>query len=216
MEDGTVKTVICGIDGSSGARSALRVAAVLAERMSAQLVAVHVRVQAAGGAETAERIAATIVAEEVPGSGTEARGATGDVAERLAAIAESEEAIMIVVGARRRGRSRAFLRARSAVGLIALTDIPVLVAPLSARSTVAGRDGSAMGESMVGSGADSVDAQAAARRSLVPLVVAPDVDRGGQASTDRVRPARTTVEEQRRLRRRSRVALRPGWSRRRS
>ncbi len=211
-----MRTVICGIDGSSGARSALRVAAVLAERMSAQLVAVHVRVQSAGGAETAERIAAAIVAEEVPGSGTEARGATGDVAERLAAIAEAEEALMIVVGARRRGRSRAFLRARSAVGLVGLTDIPVLVAPLSARSTVAGRGGSAMGESMAGSGADSVHAQAAARRSLVPLVVAPDVDRGGQASTDRVRPARTTVEEQRRLRRRSRVALRPGWSRRRS
>ncbi len=216
MEGVTVNTVICGIDGSPGARSALRVAAVVAERMSAQLVAVHVRDRSAGGAETAERIAAAIVAEEVPDSGAEARGATGDVAERLAAIAESEEALMIVVGARRRGRSRAFLRARSAVGLVGLTDIPVLVAPLSARSTVAGRSGSAMNKNMVGSGAGSVDTQAAARRSLVPLVVAPNVDRGGQASTDHIRPARTTIEEQRRLRRRSRIALRPGWSRHRS
>ncbi|MFI7679261.1 universal stress protein [Actinophytocola sp. NPDC049390] len=192
-----MKTVICGIDGSPGARSALRVAAVLAERMSARLVAVHVRDRSADGAETAERTAVAIIADEVPGSDAQARGATGDVAERLAAIAESENALMIVVGARRRGRSRAFLRARSAVGLVGLTDVPVLVTPLPARSTVA----------------DAVDPHAVARRSPVPVAAAPDVDRGGQAPADRVRPARSTVEEQRRLRRTSRVALRPGWSR---
>jgi nucleotide-binding universal stress UspA family protein len=206
-----VKTIICGIDGSSGARSAVRVAAVLAERLSARLVAVHVRDGSSAGGEAADRVAADIVAEEVPNSGTEARGASGDVAECLAAIARSEEALMIVVGARRRGRSRAFLRARSAVGLVGLTDVPVLVAPLPARSTDASPTA---GDSLVGAGANSVDAHAAARQPSVPTEVAPDVDRGGgAASADRVRPARTTVEEQRRLRRKARVTLRPTWSR---
>lgn len=47
----------------------------------------------------------TIVADVV------ARGVTGDVTEGLAEVARAEGAGMIVVGARR-GRSRAFLRAR--------------------------------------------------------------------------------------------------------
>jgi hypothetical protein len=38
--------------------------------------------------------------------------------------------VMIVIGARSRGRSRAFLRARCAVELSELTDVPVLIAPL--------------------------------------------------------------------------------------
>jgi nucleotide-binding universal stress UspA family protein len=37
---------------------------------------------------------------------------------------------MIVLGARRRGRSGTFLRARCAAELAELTDVPVLVAPL--------------------------------------------------------------------------------------
>ncbi|GAB1516129.1 universal stress protein [Actinophytocola sp. KF-1] len=205
-----MKTVVCGIDGSPGARSALRVAAVMAARMSARLVAVHVRDRAADGDEMAARLAAAIVADEAPGTGVEVRGATGDVAERLAAIAEAEEALMIVVGARRRGRSRAFLRARSAVGLVGLTDIPVLVAPLPAHSTVTGRGGSAADEDIVGAAAGTVDAKAA---SSVPVAVAPGVNGGGHGSAGRVRPVRSTVEEQRRLRRRSRLTLRPGWSR---
>jgi hypothetical protein len=37
---------------------------------------------------------------------------------------------MIVLGARSRGRSRTFLRARCAAELSELTDVPVIVAPL--------------------------------------------------------------------------------------
>ena len=39
-------------------------------------------------------------------------------------------AFMIVLGARSRGRSRTFLRARCAAELAELLDVPVLVAPL--------------------------------------------------------------------------------------
>ena len=52
------------------------------------------------------------------------------VAERLAAIAGEEDATMIVLGARSRGRSRASVRTRCAAELAELTAIPVLIAPL--------------------------------------------------------------------------------------
>jgi nucleotide-binding universal stress UspA family protein len=193
-----VNTIICGVDRSPGARSAVRVAAALAERLSARLVAVHVRDQSPPGGDPALRVATDIVAEEVPNVGAQARGAAGDVAERLAAIARSEDALMIVVGARRRGRSRAFLRARSAVGLVSLTDIPVLVAPLTTGST----------------NASPATTSGATRRSLLSPEAAPNVERGNDETSSRhVRPAGTTVAEQRRLRRTSGVRIRPAWSR---
>ncbi|TDQ00434.1 universal stress protein [Labedaea rhizosphaerae] len=196
MENATVKTIVCGIDRSSGARSAVRVAAVLAERLSARLIAVHVRDGSSEGGDAAERVAADVIAAEVPDSGAQARGVSGDVAEGLAAVARAEEALMIVVGARRRGRSRAFLRARSAVGLVGLTDVPVLVAPQLARSAGAGP---AAGNGMVRLGAVAVATQSSGPRQVAP---------------DRVRSAMTKVEERRRLRRKARVSLRPTWSRR--
>lgn len=184
-------TIIAGVDRSPGARSALRVAGALARRMSARLIAVHVRDRSSPTDETAEQVAAAIVADVVPNADVVARGATGDVAEGLAEVARAEGASMIVVGARRRGRSRAFLRARSAVGLVGATDIPVLVAPLPA----------------VASRVESVDT-----RRLLDVVPR----RKAEPVTDHVAPRRTTVEEQRRLRRKSRVAIRPSWSRGRS
>jgi nucleotide-binding universal stress UspA family protein len=75
-------------------------------------------------------VATNVLYDETPDARAEARGEVGDVAERLAAAARDEEAVLIVLGARSRGRSRAFLRARCAVELSELTDIPVLVAPL--------------------------------------------------------------------------------------
>src|SRR5699024_6589057 len=98
----------------------------LARRLDARLVAVHVLDRPQAGAES---VAAKILAEEAPGVAAEARVEVGDVAERLAAVARAADALMIVLGARRRGRSRAFLRARSVTGLAAMTDVPVLVAP---------------------------------------------------------------------------------------
>ena len=124
-----MKSIICGVDGSPGARAALRVAARLAEELGARLVAVHVLDRLADVGPTAERGAATILDEQAPDVDAEARGEVGDVAERLAAAARDEEALMIVLGARSRGRSRTFLRTRCAAELSELTDIPVLVAP---------------------------------------------------------------------------------------
>jgi nucleotide-binding universal stress UspA family protein len=124
-----VKTIVCGIDNSPGARAALRVAAFAAEGIGARLVAVHVLDRLADAGPTAERVAANVLYDEAPDAQAEVRGEVGDVAERLAAVAREEDALMIVLGARSRGRSRTFLRARCAAELSELTDVPVLVAP---------------------------------------------------------------------------------------
>ena len=125
-----MKTIVCGVDGSPGARAAVRVAARLAEELEARLVAVHVLDRLADVGHTAERVAANVLYDEAPDAYAEARGEVGDVAERLAAAARDEDALMIVLGARSRGRSRTFLRTRCAAELSELTDVPVFVAPL--------------------------------------------------------------------------------------
>ncbi len=125
-----MKTIVCGVDTSPGARAALRVAASVAEELDARLVAVHVLDRLVGAYGSAERVAAGVVRDELGDGRAEPRGEVGDVAERLAAVARDEDAMMIVLGARARGRSRTFLRARCAAELAELTDAAVLVAPL--------------------------------------------------------------------------------------
>lgn len=125
-----MRTIVCGVDGSPGARSAVRIAAGLADAMGARLVAVHVLDRVADVGAEARRVAAGVLYDEVPDAGAVARGEVGDVAERLAAVARDEEATMIVLGARSRGRSRTYLRARCAAELAELTDVPILIAPL--------------------------------------------------------------------------------------
>lgn len=124
-----MKTIICGVDSSAGARAALRIAATLADAVGARLVAVHVLDRLVDVTQSAERVAADVLYDEAPDASAEARGEVGDVADRLAAVARDEEATLIVLGARSRGRSRTYLRARSAAELAELTPVPILVAP---------------------------------------------------------------------------------------
>ena len=126
---GKTRTIVCGVDGSPGGRTAVRVAALLARTFDARLIAVHVLDRLMTSSEAAERSAASIVFEEAPDAGAEARGEIGDVAEQLAAVASSEAAAMIILGAASRGRSRMFFRASCAAELADLTNVPVLVVP---------------------------------------------------------------------------------------
>jgi len=112
----------------------VRLAASIAARFGARLVAVHVLDRLTTGSRTAERVAAAILYDEVPDAGAEARGEIGDVAERLAAVARREAAAMIVLGARSRGRSRSFSRTRCAAELAERTNVPIVVAPLQSAS----------------------------------------------------------------------------------
>jgi nucleotide-binding universal stress UspA family protein len=125
----TARTIVCGVDGSPGGRTAVRVAAALANQFDARLIAVHVLDRLMAASETAERAAASILFEEAPDSRAEARGEFGDVAERLAAVARSEAAAMIILGAVSRGRARTFFRASRAAELADMTNVPVLVVP---------------------------------------------------------------------------------------
>ena len=124
------RTIVCGVDGSPGGRTALRVAALLANEFDARLIAVHVLDRLATASEMAERAVDSILFDEAPDAGAEARGEVGDVAERLAAVAHGEAATMVILGAASRGRSRAFLRASCAVELARITNVPVVVVPL--------------------------------------------------------------------------------------
>ena len=125
-----MSTIVCGVDGSPAARGGLRVAASVANELGARLVAVHVLDRCAEVGPTAERVAASILYDEIPDTGAEPRGEVGGVAERLAAVAREENATMIVLGSRSRGRSRTLLRARCAAELSELTTVPVFVAPV--------------------------------------------------------------------------------------
>jgi nucleotide-binding universal stress UspA family protein len=136
-----MKTIVCGVDRSAGARAALRVAATLADSIGARLVAVHVLDRVADVAGVAERVAAQVLYDEAPDARVDARGEVGDVAERLAAVAREESTVMIVLGARGRGRARTSLRARCATELAELTSVPVVIAPLQlAAAHVGSRD----------------------------------------------------------------------------
>jgi nucleotide-binding universal stress UspA family protein len=135
MTEETMPTIICGVDGSPAARAAVRVAASLAERVGARLLAVHVIDRLSSASDAAARVAAGVLYDEIPDVAAEARGEVGDVAERLSALARAEDALMIVLGARSRGRARTFLRARWAAELAELTDVPILVAPLQLAAT---------------------------------------------------------------------------------
>ena len=150
-------TIVCGVDGSPGGRAAVRVAALLADQFDARLIAVHVLDRLVTASETAERAVASILFDEAPDSGAEARGEVGDVAVRLAAVARSEAAAMIILGAASRSRSRTFFRASCAAELADITNVPVLVVPVQQVADEPERDGR---RSLVGStAATSEDGQ---------------------------------------------------------
>jgi nucleotide-binding universal stress UspA family protein len=134
-----MKTIVCGVDRSPGGRAAVRVAAALADAIDARLVGVHVLDRFVATGVSAENVAADVLYDEVPDTTGEARGEVGDVAERLAAVAGDERATLIVLGARSRGRSHTYLRARCAAELTELTPVPVVVAPFQLAAAPARR-----------------------------------------------------------------------------
>src|SRR5579884_2183544 len=140
------RSVVCGVDGSDGAHVALRVAARLADELGLRLVVAHVvhpQPTATGSGPTADQLAAlpldTLLAsgEALVGrmlaaerlSGAERRVVFGFAADRLADLADEQDAELIVVGSRGRGRVKAaWLGSVSAV-LIGVARCPVLVVP---------------------------------------------------------------------------------------
>jgi len=133
-----VRTIVCGIDGSPEARSALRVAIQLADALSLRVVALHVaealgddpkladRLRARGNAE---RLLANVLYDEQLLGRVDWRAEVGNVAERLATVAADERALLILLGLRSKGKAGPFLPSRLADELVATSSIPVVAVP---------------------------------------------------------------------------------------
>jgi nucleotide-binding universal stress UspA family protein len=134
-------TIICGIDGSPGARAALRVATELAEALRLRVVVVHVA-DSFGGDHTpdaplailrvrgnAERLLANVLYDEQLVGRVDWRAEVGNVAERLVAVAAEERALLILLGARSKGKPWTFLRSRLAGEIVTRSSVPVIVVP---------------------------------------------------------------------------------------
>jgi len=141
------RSVVCGIDGSRGSTAAARVAAGLAERLGLRLVLVHVAQAAtlapAGvGSPGRLLVGATVDTELAAGerlleelileqglAGAETRVVWGFAADRLADVADAEDAELLVVGSRGRGAFKAAFLGGVSTELVGVARCPVLVVP---------------------------------------------------------------------------------------
>ena len=144
-------SIVCGVDGSRDSQAALVVAARLSARLGSRLVVAHIAepdyvpyAAAApfGGAagrdavtdeaesqqEAAERLLEQVVASAGLAN-AERRAAVGVPAERLADLADDEDAELIVVGSRGRGAFRAAFLGSVSNSLVGVARCPVLIVP---------------------------------------------------------------------------------------
>jgi nucleotide-binding universal stress UspA family protein len=150
-------SIVCGVDGSPDSQTAVGVAARLAERLGAKLVLAHVvevalvpyaaiggagaiapppmipplrEEQAEAGARLLERIAVAVGLGDA-----EQRVAVGLPAERLADLADDENAELIVVGSRGRGRFKSAFLGSVSNSLVGVARCPVLIVPPGVSAT---------------------------------------------------------------------------------
>jgi nucleotide-binding universal stress UspA family protein len=144
-------SIVCGVDGSPDSQAALQVAAGLANRLQLRLVVAHVAepsyIPYAASApfdgtagrdailqerESQEENAERLLDEVVAAAGlidTERRAGVGVPAERLADVADDEEAELIVVGSRGRGAFKAAFLGSVSNALVGVARCPVLIVP---------------------------------------------------------------------------------------
>jgi nucleotide-binding universal stress UspA family protein len=157
-------SIVCGVDGSVESRVALRVAAQMSGQRGLRLVVAHVSqaavVTPAYGVGIAverpgpdELRAAGAFLEQIAreeGLGDAAlRPLHGIPAERLADLADEEEAELIVVGSRGRGAFKAAFLGSVSMDLIGVARCPVLVVPQGATAPVASPTGGGVHSSAV-------------------------------------------------------------------
>lgn len=149
-EEEVTRSILCGVDGSPGARLALRAAALLSAQLDARLVVAHVvpapvqssRLAPAGMAptsaelDTGRRLLENLLDEEGL-SVAERRVEYGFPGDRLADLADEEGAELIVVGSRGRGALRAAFLGSVSTDVIGVSRCPVLVVPPEAGAVAA-------------------------------------------------------------------------------
>jgi nucleotide-binding universal stress UspA family protein len=148
------KSIICGVDGSPDAQAALKVAAQFADRLGSTLILAHVAELAylpyaaaypfggtagpmtmAADADSEEEAAAQLLQRVAIDAGlpdAERRVAIGHPAERLAELADEEDAELIVVGSRGRGALKAAFLGSVSSNLVGIARCPVLIVPRGA------------------------------------------------------------------------------------
>ena len=149
------RSIVCGVDGSADSEAALATAARLCERLDLRLVVahvaepIHVPYAAAapfGGmagpdavvseASTQEAEAERLLEQVVAKAGlvdARRRASVGQPAERLADLADDEDAELIVVGSRGRGAFKAAFLGSVSNSLVGVARCPVLIVPRGAR-----------------------------------------------------------------------------------
>lgn len=151
------KAIVCGVDGSAASEAALIVAARLADSVGARLVVTHVAEQvhtpytalgATGPAIPAPPPADVVEARVRAGERlleemteranietAEKRVVSGVPAQRLAEVADEEEAAFIVIGSRAEGAVKAAVLGSVSTNLINISRRPVLVVPARANDS---------------------------------------------------------------------------------
>lgn len=132
-------TIVCGIDGSSDAQRAASVAARLARDLGSGAVLVHVEDAQRrpvgltwpkpGRARRRRKVLKATAEECCFPSDTELRLKRGDPATELMAVAEKQDAELVVVSARGRGMAEPALLGGTASALMRSCPCPVVVVP---------------------------------------------------------------------------------------
>lgn len=142
-------SIVCAVDGSDGSARAVEVAASVSAALGLRLVLAHVAEGIASTGEEAESVSARLAREGARrlvdqvalDHGLERRAArradVGARAETLAGIAAEEDAVLLVVGARKAGLFRASLRSGLVDELSPVAPCPVVVAPPERLAAVA-------------------------------------------------------------------------------
>jgi nucleotide-binding universal stress UspA family protein len=151
-EENVMRTsIVCGVDGSPEATAALEVAARMADTLGLRLVVAHVaepdHIPYAAAApfggfagrqavleqvELQEEVAEHVLEGAVRAAGlldVERRAAVGLPAERLADIADEEDAELLVVGSRGRGAFKSAFLGSVSNSLVGIARCPVLIVP---------------------------------------------------------------------------------------
>jgi nucleotide-binding universal stress UspA family protein len=147
-----VRTVLCCLDDSDGARHAIPFARVLATRLGLELVLVHVvpptpapGVSAAPagqerfveGMHEAESLLARLVHEARLDAEVRTRVASGNAVARIVAICEEENVALVVVGSRGRGGIASALLGSVSSEVAAKAPCACVVVPPSAAGNLA-------------------------------------------------------------------------------
>jgi nucleotide-binding universal stress UspA family protein len=145
------RSIICGVDGSPDSQAALEVAARLADRLGSTLILTHVAepeyvpyaaaypfggtsgpIAVAKEVESEEEAAARLLellAVDAGLADAEKRVAIGHPAERLAELADEEDAELIVIGSRGQGALKSAFLGSVSYNLVGIARCPVLIVP---------------------------------------------------------------------------------------